>query len=74
MDNQMNLYEIIGLERYGKEKKLWKALEACNELYSFVANNMDEIPDMKYDELYDFINKLLSIKYGLLELIGREEK
>ena len=74
MNKQISLYERKGLERYGKEKALWKALFACNDLYEYVANNMDEIPDIPYDDLYSMVHKLLELKYSILELIGRGKK
>ena len=74
MNQQISIHEREGLNRYGKEKQLWKALFACNELYEFVANNMDDIPDMKYDDLYCMVHKLLELKYSVLSLIGRDSK
>ena len=73
MNQQISIHEREGLEIYGKQKHLWKALFSCNELYEFVANNMDEIPDMKYDDLYDLVHKLLEVKYSILALIGMKE-
>ena len=74
MNQQISIYEREGLDRYGKEKQLWKALFACNELYEFVANNMDEIPDMQYDDLFSMVHKLFELKYSVLALIGRDNK
>ena len=74
MNQQISINERAGLDRYGKEKQLWKALFSCNELYEFVANNMDEIPDMKYDNLYELVHRLLELKYSVLALIGGENK
>ena len=73
MNQQISIYEREGLDRYSKEKSLWKALFACNDLYEFVANNMDEIPEMKYDDLFDMVHKLLELKYSVLALIGRNK-
>lgn len=73
MNQQISIYEREGLDRYGKEKQLWKALFACNELYEFVANNMDEIPDMQYDDLFSMVHKLLELKYSVLALLGRSK-
>ena len=74
MNKQISMYEREGLDRYSKEKQLWKALFACNDLYEFVANNMDDIPDIPYDDLFDLVHKVLELKYSVLALIGRGSK
>ena len=73
MDRQINLFEKQGLEEYKNKKWLWQALFACNNLYEAIANNMDEIPEVKYQDLYMFITTLLQVKYSIIELIGRDK-
>lgn len=66
--------ERKGIDEYRNKKWVWESLICCNTLYDNLINNQDEIPDVLYSELMDFMKQMLRIKYSLIELIGRDSK
>lgn len=74
MNQQMSIYERMGLDEYNNMGWVWKAVEDADSLYKILVNNHDELPNLKYDEIRDFIKALLEVKYSLMELIGRSKK
>ena len=70
----MSIYERMGLDEYNNMGWVWKAVEDADSLYKILVNNHDELPNLKYDEIRDFIKALLEVKYSLMELIGRSKK
>lgn len=73
-NQQLSIFERIGVKEFNDKKYIWKALFACNELYDILASNMDELPNVDQKDLYMFVNTLLQVKYSLIELIGRDSK
>ena len=74
MNEQINIYEKKGIDVYRNKKWVWETLIACNKMYENLVSNQDELPDIVHPELMDFMHSLLTIKYSLLELIGRDSK
>lgn len=74
MADSLNVYEKKGIEEYRNKKWVWESLLCCNKLYENLASNRDELPDVVQSEVFAFMSDLLSIKYSLLELIGRDSK
>lgn len=72
--NAINMYEKKGIEEYRNKGWVWRAVICADELYHILANNKDELPDVEWSEIYHTQQKILNIKYALLELIGRDSK
>lgn len=66
--------ERKGIDEYRNKKWIWESIICCNALYDNLINNQDELPDVLYSELMEFMKKMLNIKYSLIELIGRDSK
>lgn len=74
MNAQLNMYEKKGIDEYRNKKWIWDSVTCCSQLYTNISNNMGEIPNLSDPEIFDFVQRLLDIKYSLLELIGRDSK
>lgn len=74
MTNELNMYEEKGIKEVNNKKWVWETLLACNDLYYVIANNIGDIPNIPYTDLYMLLNTLLQIKSAMYELIGRSEK
>lgn len=74
MNAELNMYEKKGIEEYRNKKWVWDSVTCCNQLYSNITNNMGEIPNLSDPEIFDFMQRLMDLKYCLIELIGRDSK
>ena len=72
--NELNMYEKKGIKEFDRKRWVWETLLLCNHLYSLISNNMGDIPNLSYTDLYMFVQTLLQIKYAMIELIGRDAK
>ena len=76
---RQNMTNVSNFEdlRKGTEKRknigyLFKTVDACEELFDIVSQNMEEFPGLSYNDMYMLAETLTRLKWSAVELIGKE--
>lgn len=68
----MNHELCVGTKLFIKNLDLLEVLTSITTVQEYIGSNMDDIPDIPYDQLYLLFETLGKLKWNVTELLGKE--